>query len=323
MKDKEAKIRCGLFLVGGILVLLLLLFLLGGRDLFVRKATIRTAFRESVQGLSVGSAVKYRGAPVGSVSKITILVDQRIVQVDMEIELDSFGGTKGRVENYFRRELKQGLRCRMEFLGITGMKYIDLDYFVSKEDEMPTAPKFVGDASAIFVPSVPSSFRDISQSLVTAVEHISKIKFDELAEKIDRTLSDFSGLLADPAIRSTIARVNDAAANLESTTAAIARTLDEKRMERMIAQVENALKGFDSLVDTVKGEADRAKIAESTASFRAAADAISERSREITNTLQKFNQLMDSIRMLTDYLERDPNSIINGKKESASPLTFH
>ena len=316
MKDKEAKIRCGLFLVGGVLVLLLLLFLLGGRDLFVRKATIRTAFSESVQGLSVGSAVKYHGAPVGSVSKITILVDRRLVQVDMEIELDSFGGTLDSFESYFLSELQQGLRCRMEFLGITGMKFIDLDYFAKAGDKLPDVPNFVGDPSAIYVPSVPSSFRDISQSLVTAVEHISKIKFDELAEKIDRALSDFSGLLADPALKSTIARINDAAENLETTTAAVSRALDEKRIVRFMESLE-------ALVRMVTAETDRARISESMESFRAAANSISESRREVTNTLQKFNQLMDSIRMLTDYLERDPNSIINGKKASPSPLTFH
>ena len=320
MNDKEAKIRCGLFLVAGLLILLLMIFMLGGRDLFVRKATIRTAFLESVQGLSTGSAVKYRGAPVGSVSKITILVDRRIVQVDMEIELDSFGGTQDSFENYFRRELKQGLRCRMEFLGITGMKFIDLDYFAGENDKLPDPPAFVGDPLAIYVPSVPSTFRDAYASLVTALERISRIRFEEISEEISRALNEFSALLADPAIKSTIARINDTVANLEITTAAITRTLDEQRIARVIELLENGLKGFDTLVDRVTAETDRAKIAESTASFRAAADSIAESRREISNTLQKFNQMMDSIRMLTDYLERDPNSLINGKKGSASPL---
>ena len=322
MKDKEAKIRCGLFLVGGVLVLLLLLFLLGGRDLFVRKAAIRTAFVESVQGLSVGSAVKYRGAPVGSVSKITILVKQKIVQVDMEIELDSFGGTIDSFEIYFRSELKQGLRCRMEFLGITGMKFIDLDYFAKESDKLPEVPDFMGDPAAIYVPSVPSSFRDISQSLVTAVENISKIKFEELAEKIDRALTDVSTLLADPAIKSTIARINDAAANLEMTSSAVARSLDEKRILNLLEMLQTALKKWDLLVNTVTGEVNRAKLAESTESFRSAADSITESRREFANSLKKFNQLVDSIRMLTDYLEQDPNSIINGKKAAPSPLRF-
>ena len=315
MKDKDAKIRCGIFLVAGLLVLLLLLFLLGGRELFVRKATIRSVFPESVQGLSTGSAVKYRGAPVGSVSKITILVDRRMVQVDMEIELDSFGGTKDGFESYFRREIKQGLRCRMEFLGITGMKFIDLDYFAPPSDELPPAPDFVGDSSAIYVPSVPSSFRDIYAALVTAMERISRIKFEEIADGIDRTLSEFSSLLSDPAIKSAIARINDAAANLEATTGVINRALDENRIEQIIKQI-------DDVLTKVSSETDKAKIAESTASFRAACTAIVEGRNELINSLQKFNRGMDSIRLLTDYLERDPNSIINGKKWTDSPLIF-
>ena len=322
MKDRDAKIRCGLFLTAGLLVLLLMLFLLGGRDLFVRKATIRSVFPESVQGLSTGSAVKYRGAPVGSVSKIIILVDRRMVQVDMEIELDSFGGTKDSFENYFRREIKQGLRCRMEFLGITGMKFIDLDYFAPPEEELPPAPDFVGDPAAIYVPSVPSSFRDIYAALVTAMERISRIKFEEIADGIERTLNDFSSILADPAIKSAIARINDAAANLEATTGVISRTLDETQIVHFRDMLDGGMQNLNILLRKFTEESEKAKIAESAASFRAAADAITESRGELSNSLQKFNRLMDSLRMLTDYLERDPNSIINGKKESDSPLRF-
>ena len=63
---------------------------------------------------------------------------------------------------------------------------------------------------------------------------------EKAAEKIDRALSELSGLLADPAIKSTIARINEAAANLETTTAAVARTLDEKRIAHFLEMLDAA-----------------------------------------------------------------------------------
>ena len=46
-------------------------------------------FDESVQGLDVGSPVKFRGVTVGDVSDITIAPDHRHVQVTSDIYVDA------------------------------------------------------------------------------------------------------------------------------------------------------------------------------------------------------------------------------------------
>src|SRR5262249_57932091 len=45
-------------------------------------------FNESVQGLEVGSPLKFRGVPTGVVSDITIAPDRRHVQVTAEVYWD-------------------------------------------------------------------------------------------------------------------------------------------------------------------------------------------------------------------------------------------
>ena len=129
MNEQTRRLRTGIFLTGGLLLVLIILFFLGGRDLFTRKIKVCTYFEESVQGLSRGAAVKYRGAPIGTVSDIRIIFSKRIVRVDMEIEIDSFSGIMGDFRTEFMNEVRDnGLRCRLEYLGITGLKFIDFDY---------------------------------------------------------------------------------------------------------------------------------------------------------------------------------------------------
>ena len=36
---------------------------------------------------------------------------------------------------------------------------------------------------------------------------------------------------------------------------------------------------------------------------------------ELSNTLLKLNQTLDSLRELTDYLNQDPSSLVSGKKK--------
>ena len=99
MNEQKRRLRTGIFLVSGVLLVLLILFFLGGRDLLTNKVYVRTYFPESVQGLSRGAAVKYRGAPIGTVSKVSILFSKRIVQVDMEIDVSSFAGEEEEIRN--------------------------------------------------------------------------------------------------------------------------------------------------------------------------------------------------------------------------------
>jgi len=313
MTDKERKIRCGIFLAAGVLLLLLMLFFLGARDLFTPKAEMRTYFTESVQGLVKGSAVKYRGAPIGAVSNISIQVGKRMVQVDMEIDLNAFGSTEENFQQLLRKEMQQGLRCRMEFLGVTGLKFIDCDYFVPPGAAVPEIPDFAGDPRVCYIPSVPSSFKDIYSSLVSALERLSRIKFEEISDGIDRTLSELSALLSDPAIKATIANINDTAVNLESTTGAVSRVLDEQRLSQLAGLIDRNLQNMAALTARLEKEAASAGIAGSSAAVKEAAQAVSASRSDLQNTLFKFNQLMDSLKLLVDYLEKDPASVLYGK----------
>lgn len=314
MTEKERKIRCGIFLVSGVLLLLLILFFLGGRDLFTPKAEVRTYFPESVQGLARGSAVKYRGAPIGTVSGISIQAGKRMVQVDMEIDLDAFGGTEENFRRLLRQEMQQGLRCRMEFLGVTGMKFIDWDYFVPPGSGLPQMPDFAGDPRVCYIPSVPSAFKDIHATLVASLERLSRIKFEEISDGLDRSLSELSALLSDPAIKATINNINETAVNLSATTGAIAEVLDEQQLKELTVLIDKNLQNMARLTARIEAETARAGISDSAIAIKEAARAVSDSRSDLQNTLEKFNQLMDSVKMLTDYLEKDPASLVYGKQ---------
>ena len=314
MNEQTRRLRTGVFLASGTVVVLLILFFLGGRDLLTTKVNVRTIFPESVQGLSRGAAVKYRGAPIGTVTKISILFSKRIVQVDMEIDVSSFAGEKKEFKSEFIREVRNGLRCRLEYLGITGLKFIDFDYFPASGNELPVAPDFIGDPDAIYVPSVPSTFTDIYASVAGALEKIGRIDIEEIGGDVSKALGEVVALLSDPALKSAINRINEAAANLESSSGTVNRVLDEDRMVRLLGNFEDALKALESLIQRVNQDTAGAKLPESAAAFRAASGAVVESRQELGNTLLKLNQTIDSLRMLIDYLESDPSSLLNGKK---------
>ncbi len=323
MNDQNQKFRIGLFVLGGVAVLLALLFFFGLSNIFTHRAKLQTFFPESVQGLTAGSAVKYRGVPIGTVTRILIRVSDKLVQVDMEVDYDTFASSRvnsrARQEQEFRRffqaELEQGMRCRLEYTGITGMRYIDFDYFATPGEMLREPPADARESGVLYIPAVPSSFHDLLEALGTSLERISRVRFEEISDGLERSLSELSGLLSDPALKSTINRINDAAENLESGSRTITRVFSETRINQFLDLLEKDLQAINTLTRQLITESREAKIPQSTAAFRNAADAFIDGQSRLANTLEKLNLALDALRELADYLNQDPSSLISGKKK--------
>ena len=67
MEKKSKHYKMGIFVLGSLFILTLFIFLLGARSLFESRVIVETYFDESVHGLDVGSAVKYRGVAIVNV----------------------------------------------------------------------------------------------------------------------------------------------------------------------------------------------------------------------------------------------------------------
>ena len=328
MNERMRRLRTGSFLVAALLLVLVILFFLGGRDLFVQKIKVCTYFDESVQGLNRGAAVKFKGAPIGTVSDIRIIFPNYVL-VEMEIDVSRFTTDSGDFEKAFIREVREnGLCCRQEYAGITGLKFVDFDYHqmdVEKNKKEP--PGFIGKTDAIYVPSVSSSFADIYTSVAGAIDKINQINIKEISEELTEIMRDLRALVSDPALAATLNHLSVVAANLENTSGMLGRVVDEDRLENLISTLEENLKGLQTFVRRMDDATTQAKIPESAAAFRNSADKVAESTaalreassavvtgqQEMSNTLFKLNQAIDSLRMLVEYLESDPGALLRGK----------
>ena len=172
----------------------------------------------------------------------------------MEIEPEHFHSTRQKLntgnvfERLIRKEVENGLRCRLEFAGITGMKFIELDYFAPPSPQAKRATEFYAlVADAEYIPSVPSTIKDLTAALSGALDRLSRIRFEDIAGEMERSLSKLSELLSDPAISSAINRINEAAENLESGSSTILRVLDENRLNRILNSLEKDLDVLNNL----------------------------------------------------------------------------
>src|SRR4051795_12066875 len=77
--------KLGLFVVTGVVMVLGTVAMLGARSLRKEVERYVSYFDESVQGLEVGSPIKFRGVTIGTVGKIDVAPDHRHVEVELEL----------------------------------------------------------------------------------------------------------------------------------------------------------------------------------------------------------------------------------------------
>ncbi|MCF6175472.1 MAG: MlaD family protein [Victivallaceae bacterium] len=322
------RFRLGLFVIIGIIVFIGALFIFGLSEIFTAKAKFITLFDESVQGLEAGSPVKYKGAVIGSVSKVTIRIKDKLIRVEMDInpenlsmDTDEQRYWRTRFYNFFRQELKLGLRCRLAYAGITGMKYVDLDYYPADNanaDKIKPLPDKGNDF--LYIPSQPSVFNDMLTLVSRSLEKISKIKFEKISEELSVTIKGLQKLIDNPKLVKTIEQLERISANIEKGTAEFRNIFTEKEMRTVINHWHRTLDSINQLLISSKKQLEDAEVKETSAEFRKAAAALVSLKASMNESLKKFDLMLDSVTELSRYIESDPSSVIRGKSET--PLKF-
>lgn len=271
-----------------------------------------TYFNESVQGLNVGAPVTFRGVKIGAVSEIRIAPDHREVEVIEELdvqEIRRMGLSENGDKNSTRFEIPSDLRAQLGSQGITGMKFILIDFFDEKSNPVPTLA-FEPDPN--YIPAAASLFKNLEDSVVKAVD-----KFPELADsvasitkRIDAILSDIQSKKVPDQIVATFRAGELALQDLQSLFANIDREKIPQKVSAALARLDAAiaqLGGPKGLIDTLQNTAQI---------FGVAGQDASGGLRQFDQTLVDVSDAFQVIRELAEMLKRDPDMLLKGRSKA-------
>ncbi|MCC6763823.1 MAG: MCE family protein [Deltaproteobacteria bacterium] len=287
--------KLGLFVVLGVITMLAALFWLGARRFQRTSFPTVSYFDESVQGLDVGSPVKFRGVTVGNVADITIAPDHRHVQVTSEIYLDAIRrlGLRDRAPRKGEEFLNPLLRMQLVSAGITGVRFLQTDFFHPGRYPEPTLPF---EPPWNYIPSVPSTLKSVGD---TAMEVVNRLP--DIETRITETLTTMNAALGS---------FDRFVTSLQS---------EHGSFDRLLVQLRTTTTG-------VGNEIAAAKLPETTASIRSTAGAVSttasgfgEMREDLEATLATLRETLDSVRAVADALERDPSALLRGSRPGEPP----
>ena len=311
MMRANPKVVGGFIIGGGMLLLFAITSLVSGR-FFTHSTTLVSFFPESVRGLQIGSPVTFRGVPLGQVTAIEAFLVQGgsgiEIEVTYQVNLDRIhepGGTASVLRSKSPAEaarflIDKGLRAELQSTSfVTGQLYIDLDFH-------PEQPPRLVDISLSFpqIPTAPTKLQVLSRRVEKLANAFSDLPFDEIARNLSETLIAFRDLARTPEIRTALASAGTAGKDLSKTLGNVDRLVGDLRgkvneadVRQIVADLHRTLeaaeKGLSQVQQTLAGT--------------------SGAQREFSHTLSEISRAAAAVRVLAEYLERNPSSLVEGK----------
>lgn len=309
--------KLGLFVIVGVGLALAALVVLGAHSWNDKTVSYASFFDESVQGLEVGSPVKFRGVTIGRVSAIDVALDHRHVQVMSELLVEQLGRLDLRLDHGGARSPAEvGLRMQLAQTGITGVKFMLLDYFDGKQYP-PTILPFKAPANTI--PSTPSTMKNLEDSVVRTAN-----QFPGIAGALLSTVTQLNSLMAQvdqeqlPShATATLAEANALLKDLRAQVQALNAGALSTHAEQSMSAFNQTLANTDRLLARLESDKGVLRSAERAAnSLNEVARGAQTVGPELELTLREVRDAARSVHRFVDALERDPDMLLKGRAEA-------
>ena len=332
MAAPENHWKLGLFVVTGVLAVITTVAVIGAASMKHEVGLYLSYFDESVQGLEVGSPIKFRGVTIGKVSQVLLRTSGQSatdysVPVVMEFSPDLL--TRRGIDQALlqkqglRLSLEKGLRAKLQQQSvITGVLYVELDYLPDTAYKLHD-PK--GELPEI--PTQPSNLGALTRAVAQTLDQLSRIDFVSITKKVESILTRID----KGASQIEFEKING---NLVQASSNISKITGDPALARAVTDFSAAMQGIDTLVKRLSGKVDPVtddikamatagrkaleRLNETSENLRTLTKPGSPARRDLDQALADVSEAAQAIRSLADFIERNPETIIQGRSKSPS-----
>jgi phospholipid/cholesterol/gamma-HCH transport system substrate-binding protein len=335
--------KLGLFVTVGLALLIAVLMWTGVSQMQRRTFPAYFYFDETVNGLELGSPVKFRGVVVGRVDHIDPAPDMRHVEVRTGLYVDALGKwgiSPSRQRREGRAFVHDDLRGQLRTSALTQVSFIQIDFFDEARYPIPEY-KFAVQWETIH--TVSSTFKSLETGLMEAIESWPEVTRTarELMTNLNQGVTDlelatlsaeFQETLIDG--RALMARLEDSPLvdGSSPTLQKFQTTLDElsglaRELRGEGGQIDRVVDRFDSLGEAIQIDFENSDLPGAVAAVRAAGSGMSGAGEELTALLRDLRiavagleTTLASVASLADVLSREPGALLHGKTTPTAPF---
>jgi paraquat-inducible protein B len=323
-----------MFILGALLLFIVLFLSFGGSNIFSKPSRFLIYFDESVSGLDPGAPLKVNGVRIGRVAAVNVRYDpatrkalvQTVCEINRNVLTDSAGVMIDLTDaTKLRGLIERGLRARLNFTGITGLLFVELDF--EDPEKYPADSRFVAETLPV-VPAIPSPIAQVQQSVIEIVANIKQVDFAALSKDLRTLLATANQKASELDLKGLAQRMSHAA---ESVTAFVDSPEAKQAFANLnltLTDTRAAIAKIDAQVGPVSEDFKRT-LADAQAALKSLSGAADTTRRfvqaqgnvgdELTQSLRQIADAAAAIERLADAVTRDPSSLIVGKKKTGTP----
>jgi phospholipid/cholesterol/gamma-HCH transport system substrate-binding protein len=299
---RAQKVRLGIFIGAGLTVLIGGLLILAGSKLGEKRDAYLVRFREagvSLNGLDVGSPVKYSGIRVGRVEGVRIDPDNvSVILVELSID--------------HRTPIAEDTKADLGSQGITGLKYIELTRG-SAGARVRQPGEEIPSGTSLF-DTLGQSAESIAKKVETVLDRVADLTGPDQKDRIARVLERTESLLAtlDGVLTENRESLKTLAEQVDILATELART----------AKGANALLGEATLlVKNAKATPERLNafleqgagvLAESRITFGAVNAVLAQTKQQLIEAVGLVREAAENASAFTQKLREDPSLLLRG-----------
>jgi phospholipid/cholesterol/gamma-HCH transport system substrate-binding protein len=265
----------------------------------------------SVQGLIIGSLVKYRGVEVGRVVRIRVNpTDLDSILVDVKIRTDVV--------------VKTDMTASMVYVGLTGQKYIEISGGtlaapnLAARGTIPTS-RGLGEKADDIVNNIETTAKRITELL--SPENIAKI--DAFLSNVEKSSATVSGVLDSrkTSLDNTLLSIEKATADFAEATKSLVPVTED--LDKLITTIEaNSQRTLDNISQRFSAEEMgmvlkdvRDFLATASLSLKRVESVLVEQQAELQRTFASLGEAVDNLARFSREIADEPSAILRTRKD--------
>jgi paraquat-inducible protein B len=337
MSRKANALRIGLFALGGVALLVAAVVTVFSGRLFDDPERAIMHFKGSVYGLQVGAPVVFRGVRLGKVVSLSVVHDPATgafgVPVVAEIDRAMIRSTQNTAPS-LQQLVQRGLRAQLLTQSLlTGQLYVDLDI---TPGAVTAATAASGNNGGLV--EIPTS----STALQTLFTQLQGVNARGIVDDVAATVASAKQLLGSAQLQKALEEIAAAAGTLQRMGSTLERRIGPlaDAAQGTLADTRRAVGSTGAAADRVAAAADRVgsasgridallapdsplvarvqqaadELARTAAALRQATAEESPVMQNVERALQDASRAARAVRELADQLERQPESLLRGRR---------
>lgn len=286
---------------------------------YVLKEYWKLIFQSSVRGLKPGAPVEIKGMELGKVVSVDLQFgkdrSELAIHVMIETEPERFAGQSGFPDKAAQRKfvdklVAQGLRAQLKTGNmLTGALFVDLGFHSNQPDQ-----KVNWEAEYPVFPTIPKSSEELLGAVENFVHKLETFPIQEIGSNLQAIIANLKKTteqISGGEVESIIHNVNSFTGQLSKSDVDTLVNNLNKTIEDVGILIESLNTGGEGEVVATLTQAQNTML-----SIEQMLSADSSFNQETTRAMREIADAASAIRMLVDFLERQPNALIYGKGEN-------